>query len=214
VIRLGQVSGAANGLWNTKEWFPSLVQAAQIVGSLPGEDDWVSCQIHLNLTSILMVWLLVLQELSWISLPHASKAALEMTSHERPDAEKTGVDVYNLAHPKPVRWNMIMSTISSKLHLPQSTPISYSAWLEKLRELGKADTSGNIGALTLFPFFESVAGNMTEGAKEGAVGVTMALQKAKQASKTLAGDDSVLPPLSEVDVESWIGYWRRAGLLD
>jgi hypothetical protein len=140
--------------------------------------------------------------------------ALEMTSHERPDAEKTGVDVYNLAHPKPVRWNMIMSTISSKLHLPQSTPISYSAWLEKLRELGKANTSGNIGALTLFPFFESVAGNMTEGAKEGAVGVTMALQKAKQASKTLAGDDSVLPPLSEVDVESWIGYWRRAGLLD
>jgi hypothetical protein len=137
-----------------------------------------------------------------------------MTSHERQDAAKTGVEVYNLAHPKPVKWNMIMSTISSKLSLPQSTPIAYSAWLEKLRELPEAKIGGNIGALTLLPFFESVAGNMTEGAKEGAIGVTMALERAKQASKTLAGDDSVLPPLSEVDVESWIGYWRKAGLLN
>jgi hypothetical protein len=54
---------------------------------------------------------------------------------------------------------------------------------------------------------------MTEGSKEGAVGVTMALERAKQASKTLAGDDLVLPRLSDVDVESWIGYWRKAGLL-
>jgi hypothetical protein len=155
-----------------------------------------------------------IQEVSWISLPHASKVALEMTSHERQDAAKTGVEVYNLAHPKPVKWNMIMSAISSKLSLPQSTPISYSAWLEKLRELPKAKTGSNIGALILLPFFESVAGNMTEGAKEVAVGITMALKRAKQVSKTLAGDDSVLPPLSEVDVESWIGYWRKAGLLN
>jgi hypothetical protein len=137
-----------------------------------------------------------------------------MTSHERQDAAKTGVEVYNLAHPKPVKWNMIMSTISSKLSLPQSTPISYAAWLEKLRKLPKAKTGGNIGALTLLPFFESIVEIMTDGAKEGAVGVTMALERAKQASKTLAGDDSILPPLSEVDVESWIGYWRKAGLLN
>ena len=53
MIRVGQVSGAQNGLWNTKEWFPSLVQAAQIIGALPGEDDWVSYHIHLNLTPVL-----------------------------------------------------------------------------------------------------------------------------------------------------------------
>ena len=104
-----------------------------------------------------------------------------MTNHEHQGATKTGVEVYNLAHPKPVKWNMIMSTISSKLSLPQSTPISYSAWLGKLRELPKAKTGGNIGALTLLPFFESFAENMTEGAKEGAVGVTMALERAKRA---------------------------------
>jgi thioester reductase-like protein len=55
VIRMGQISGAANGLWNTKEWFPSLVQAGQIVGALPGEDSWVSRQIRLKLMSVLMI---------------------------------------------------------------------------------------------------------------------------------------------------------------
>jgi hypothetical protein len=210
---VGQVSGAKNGLWNTKEWFPSLVQASQIVGALPGEDYWVSYHFHLNLDPILMMWPL-LQEVSWISLPHTSKVALELTSHKREDPAKIGVEVYNLAHPKPVKWNMIMSTISSKLSLPQSTPISYVAWLEKLRKLPKAKTGGNIGTLTLLPFFESIVEIMTDGVKEGAVSVTMALERAKQASKTLAGDDSILPPLSEVDMESWIGYWRKAGLLN
>jgi thioester reductase-like protein len=40
VIRVGQLSGAANGLWNTKEWFPALIQGGQAVGCLP-DGDWV-----------------------------------------------------------------------------------------------------------------------------------------------------------------------------
>ena len=148
-----------------------------------------------------------------------------MTTYERPDSEseKTEIQVYNLAHPKSVKWNTIMSTISSKLSLAQSSPIPYSAWLEKVRALrqdngtstiASGKGSGNIGALTLLPFFESVKGNMTDGAKEGAIGVTMALSKAKQASRTLSGDDLVLPRLGEEDVESWVGYWKKAGLLN
>jgi hypothetical protein len=167
------------------------------------------------------MWLVASQEASWISLPHASKAVHEMTSYERPDSE-CKIQVYNLAHPKPVKWNTIMSTISSKLSLPQSSPIPYSAWLEKVRALRQDNRTGttasdngngNIGVLTLLPFFESVKGHMTDGAKEGAIGVTMALSKAKQASRTLSGDDLVLPQLGEEDMENWIGYWKKAGLL-
>jgi hypothetical protein len=166
-----------------------------------------------------MTWTIVSQEVSWISLPHTSNAVYEMTIYERPDSERTGIQVYNLAHPKPVKWNTIMSIISSKLSLSRSSPIPYSAWLEKVRALHQnngtsATGKGHIGALTLLPFFESITINMTDGAKEGAVGVTMALSRAKQASSTLSGDDSILPQLGEKDVKSWIGYWRKAGLLN
>jgi thioester reductase-like protein len=38
IVRVGQLAGAANGLWNMKEWFPALVQASQVVGCLPDVD--------------------------------------------------------------------------------------------------------------------------------------------------------------------------------
>lgn len=36
IIRVGQLSGGVNGNWNVHEWFPSIITAGQIIGSLPG----------------------------------------------------------------------------------------------------------------------------------------------------------------------------------
>ena len=38
VIRVGQLSGAANGNWNANEWLPAMVQSATKLGCLPGDD--------------------------------------------------------------------------------------------------------------------------------------------------------------------------------
>jgi thioester reductase-like protein len=35
IIRLGQLSGAANGAWNSSEWFPVLLRSSQLLGRLP-----------------------------------------------------------------------------------------------------------------------------------------------------------------------------------
>lgn len=42
-VRVGQLCGGINGAWNTKEWVPSMVQSAQIVGCIP--DDNKVCLI-------------------------------------------------------------------------------------------------------------------------------------------------------------------------
>jgi hypothetical protein len=34
-VRVGQLCGAANGAWNTNEWFPALVQASSIIQHVP-----------------------------------------------------------------------------------------------------------------------------------------------------------------------------------
>lgn len=46
VVRLGQVTGATNGAWSTKEWLPSLVQASYKLGYLPSfkEDKVRNCR--------------------------------------------------------------------------------------------------------------------------------------------------------------------------
>jgi thioester reductase-like protein len=35
VVRVGQLSGSASGVWNVKEWFPSMVEASFRLGYLP-----------------------------------------------------------------------------------------------------------------------------------------------------------------------------------
>lgn len=36
-IRVGQLTGAINGAWNVKEWFPSMIQASKILGCIPSD---------------------------------------------------------------------------------------------------------------------------------------------------------------------------------
>jgi thioester reductase-like protein len=35
IVRVGQLSGAENGAWNAKEWFPALLRSSQLLGHLP-----------------------------------------------------------------------------------------------------------------------------------------------------------------------------------
>lgn len=38
IVRLGQLTGDTNGLWNEREWFPSMVKSALVVKCLPNID--------------------------------------------------------------------------------------------------------------------------------------------------------------------------------
>jgi thioester reductase-like protein len=38
IVRLGQLTGDINGLWNEREWFPSMVKSALVVKCLPNID--------------------------------------------------------------------------------------------------------------------------------------------------------------------------------
>lgn len=41
IVRVGQLCGGLNGHWNSNEWFPSMVQSAEVVGCFP-DDEKVS----------------------------------------------------------------------------------------------------------------------------------------------------------------------------
>ena len=49
-IRVGQLCGGANGYWNEREWFPSLVKSAQYVGCLPAVDGVRFCSLVSTVT--------------------------------------------------------------------------------------------------------------------------------------------------------------------
>lgn len=43
VLRIGQVSGGLNGMWNSNEWIPGIIQSAKRVRCLPSLEP--VCQI-------------------------------------------------------------------------------------------------------------------------------------------------------------------------
>jgi thioester reductase-like protein len=49
VVRCGQLSGAKNGFWNEREWFPALVRSGQVLGCFPRiQGVWTSLQAVAN----------------------------------------------------------------------------------------------------------------------------------------------------------------------
>jgi hypothetical protein len=119
----------------------------------------------------------------------------------------------HVAHPRPVEFNMIMSTIASELSL---SLVSYANWIEKVEQLEgySGDYKGNVGvsALRLLPFFQAVLHTPQSGPKTEAIsGVSLDLSRACAISTTLG--DPELPQISVKDVEAWIKYWRSVRML-
>ncbi|KAJ7452161.1 hypothetical protein B0H11DRAFT_1742224 [Mycena galericulata] len=88
VVRPGQLSGAANGAWNSSDWFPILLRSSQLLGHLPA----------------------ISGHATWFPIHHAARAIVDMrTSEDR---------YLHITHPQPVPMTDIMSPLSEALGLP------------------------------------------------------------------------------------------------
>ncbi|KII90166.1 hypothetical protein PLICRDRAFT_40364 [Plicaturopsis crispa FD-325 SS-3] len=88
VVRVGQLSGGKNGVWNTKEWVPALVKSGQLVKSLPALDE----------------------PISWLPLDKAATALVEVRNSD--------VTPLHLVHPKPAELRSIIGVIADGLNVP------------------------------------------------------------------------------------------------
>ncbi|KAJ6588257.1 acetyl-CoA synthetase-like protein [Mycena capillaripes] len=88
IIRPGQLSGAANGAWNSNDWFPVLLRSSQLLGHLPTVSGYAS----------------------WFPIHHAARAIV--------DLRKSEDHYFHITHPQPVPMADIMSPASEALDLP------------------------------------------------------------------------------------------------
>ncbi|KAF8200271.1 hypothetical protein BJ912DRAFT_921743 [Pholiota molesta] len=75
IVRVGQIAGGPTGFWNTKEWFPALVQSAKSVSCLPN----------------------VGKDVSWIPVQAAAKSMADFM--QAPESR-----IVHLVHPKSTPW--------------------------------------------------------------------------------------------------------------
>ncbi|EIN05387.1 acetyl-CoA synthetase-like protein [Punctularia strigosozonata HHB-11173 SS5] len=190
VVRVGQMAGGKAGDWNAAEWLPSLIASGPVIKCLPD----------------------IPSDIAWISLDGAANAMLDFTLA---DAQTTP-GVLHLAHPRPIPWTMVMKHVSERLNVPL---VPYERWLDALendlKDTSKTEVEHMLEnpALRLLPFYQSVAAVINVQDKHAgyeAAGIPMLdLQNATSVSPSLRD----MQPLTLADVDQWLEYWKRVGLL-
>jgi hypothetical protein len=124
--------------------------------------------------------------------------------------------VMHLAHPNPTPWSSVVGHAAKQLGVPL---VPYGDWLQALEVDIKDGSKTEVQhmrenpALRLLGFFREISTIpfISEG-RPGyeAMGVTMMdMEKAKSVAPSLRS----LAPLDCEDMDRWLGYWRRVGLL-
>jgi thioester reductase-like protein len=179
VVRVGQVAGAVQGpgLWNPKEWFPSLILSSLYLGKLPD-----SLGPRFDNVEFVPVDLLadILSELAI-----AGQAA------------GTGI-VFNLRNPRTATWRALIPAITTTHPLEI---VSSTTWLDSLRANRDADDLDRNPAVKLLDFFGGLWG--TDRETKGFRPQSMAIERALGASLAMRKLEAVkLEWLAK-----WVGEW-------
>ncbi|KAJ7363860.1 acyl transferase domain-containing protein [Mycena albidolilacea] len=181
VIRIGLLTGAANGYWDVSHWLPTLVESGLHVGCLPDGDGIVS----------------------WIPVGLAARAIL--------DFHQLSNETVHLVHPRPITWTWLISLIAADLNLvlvPYSEWLARLEYAAKSSfQSGSTTAPNQIAAVKLLDFYRiaSHTTNEAQGVVEslGFLPVVV-MEKGLHASASLGG----ATPLTAHDVETWMLYWR------
>ncbi|KAI0314888.1 hypothetical protein OF83DRAFT_1165029 [Amylostereum chailletii] len=169
IVRLGQVCGDGDSVWNEKEWFPSMVKSAETLGCLP--------TTHGNV--------------SWIPSGMAASALVEMVHGDELHV--------HLVHPRPVAFSNIIGIVAAELHVPVCSYSAWLNALDdharKVTKSVEEHAFERNPALRLVDFFHA-AGAREDGEPIGVP--RLDAEKAKRVSELLGqckealGDEQVL----------------------
>jgi thioester reductase-like protein len=183
-IRIGQLSGAPNGMWNAHEWFPSICQLAKSVGSLP-DTDMVS-KLSLIAISFNQLTSIFSKEVAWLPSDIAASFVL--------DVKDCSVPYLNLSHPTPFSLRHIFTSMAKLLNLPL---VPFADWI-KLVSSSSNDLHLKTRSTMLLQFF----GDMKELPTEPKLDLEVSLAKSPVLRTAQASE------ISNEDVEKWLKCWK------
>lgn len=182
ILRLGQLAGAIDtpSVWNTDEWFPSLILSSRHLGVLPQA-----------LSAIPVV--------DFVPVDRAAAILLEV-GLRRSESDAQGHQLFNLLNPHHVMLASILSKIAATLK-PSPKLVRYEEWFTALQaasETQPLDVEA-LPAVKLFDFFEHMG-----SAKN--VDMTQSSDTGRYSTTKLQAQSSQMRALEAVDA-SWVAHW-------
>jgi len=155
-VRVGQISGGANGNWNASDWVPSIIRSGKPLGLLPDLGD---------------------AAVSWIRLDETAQTLIEMVY-----SSTTGI--LHLVHPQTVTWTDLFTSVSKVLATPLVPYADWLASLEG--QQNSVEAARDIPALRLLSFFRAIAAGRAGDEEGFTGLESLSTAKALVASPTLA----------------------------
>ncbi|KAF7340997.1 Acetyl-CoA synthetase-like protein [Mycena sanguinolenta] len=175
-FRIGQITGSANnGAWTTSDWVPALVKSSITLGNFPSNSSGV---------------------VAWLPPTAISRAIVDVAL--KPEKPPFAV---NLVHPRPISWDLVMSTMANTAQLPL---IPFADWVQQLQDRSSGATAADVADLPgimLLDFFKKTA--------SGEGGIEFSTTKAQALSDSMKS----LKPLNEDDMKQWMQYWRETNFI-
>jgi len=180
ICRIGQIAGPvlhAQGLWNKKEWFPSMLASAKYLCVLPDSFGAVD-------------------NVDWIPIDILAQIIVELALSKKDT--RIGTQVYHTFNPRMTAWPQLVPTVQACL-APNVKVVSFDACLKALMDssrgqLGEHDSQAN-PALKLLDFFPNLGRGIKAPRFE--TDVTQGLDE------TMGG----LQGIQGSQMEMWLGQW-------
>ena len=204
VWRVGQVAGPAGntrGIWNKKEWLPSLIASSLLLGKIPasmGPNDKINWIPVDRLSQIISE---ILEQSC--ATPHELPTGLgetDRTSCTKPLAMDAPL-VYNLVNPRATSWQSLLPTIQAYYSKTPLETVTLHEWVDALSarvaNMENFDELSINPAARLLDFFQSLA------EQENKPGPSFDTSSAAGVSKTLRE----LEPVRAEWMMKWLELW-------
>lgn len=182
ICRVGQIAGPVHsrkGMWNAKEWLPTILEASAYLGIIPQT-------------------LGPLNSINWIPVDVLSGIICELALVS--DARERKARTFHTVNPRATSWEMLSPVVQARLVRKAKKSIeivSFERWAKALRQAVERPSGvAIVPGAKLLDFYESIAG-LGEGMQAG--GLLFDTAETQQASKTLEA-------LEAVKVE-WMELW-------
>ncbi|KAH8650872.1 hypothetical protein BGZ60DRAFT_462084 [Tricladium varicosporioides] len=164
VLRIGQVAGdSINGVWNDKEFIPSMIRSALTLKALPDlRERCLWLPVDILATTI-------------IQLSNTLKTSKHPLGYE---PEVNPEIFYNLLNPRPFQWSSLLTELSEAGLKFDTVP--FIDWMEKLQESAAHGDELRNPAVKLIEFFEEEFGAQDSFEKGGLMFETSAAQRDAQ----------------------------------
>ncbi|QIW99163.1 hypothetical protein AMS68_004681 [Peltaster fructicola] len=139
VCRIGQITGPvkqSKGIWNTKEWFPSIMLTSQKLGKIPSSLAALDC-------------------MDWYPVDYLADVILETCIINAPRSELTSY--MHFVNPNKSYWSAVVESLVAN---SKTEVVTYTEWLSALTaavDSADAETANlELPAMMLLPFLEAI----------------------------------------------------------